>query len=64
MSIMDNVQPAVKKETGKVAAITGIGLILMWIVFGGVSDHRSHDLPDPSFLLCIGALHPDRKSVV
>ena len=25
MSIMDNVQPAVKKETGKVAAITGIG---------------------------------------
>ena len=29
MSIMDNVQPAVKKETGKVAAITGIGLILM-----------------------------------
>ena len=28
MSIMDNVQPAVKKETGKVAAITGIGLIL------------------------------------
>ena len=32
MSIMDNVQPAVKKETGKVAAITGIGLILMWIV--------------------------------
>ena len=33
MSIMDNVQPAVKKETGKVAAITGIGLILMWIVF-------------------------------
>ena len=34
MSIMDNVHPAVKKETGKVAAITGIGLILMWIVFG------------------------------
>ena len=33
MSIIENVQPAVKKETGKVAAITGIGLILMWIVF-------------------------------
>ena len=31
MSIMDNVQPAVKEETRKVAAITGIGLILMWI---------------------------------
>ena len=29
MSIMDNVQPAVKKETGNVAAITGIGLILI-----------------------------------
>lgn len=34
MSIMENVQPAVRKETGKVAAVTGIGLILMWIVFG------------------------------
>ena len=42
MSIMDNVQPAVKKETGKVAAITGIGLILMWIVFG-----LPHILPLP-----------------
>ena len=28
-SVMDNVQPAVKKETQRVAAITGIGLILM-----------------------------------
>ena len=25
MSIMENVQPAVRKETGKVAAVTGIG---------------------------------------
>ena len=29
-SVMDNVQPAVKKETQRVAAITGIGLILIW----------------------------------
>lgn len=28
-----NVQPAVKKETKKVIVITGIGLIIMWIVF-------------------------------
>ena len=34
MSIMDNVQPVVKKETGRVSAITGIGLLIMWIVFG------------------------------
>ena len=33
-SVMDKVQPAVKKETRRVAMITGIGLILMWIVFG------------------------------
>ncbi|MDD7219656.1 MAG: hypothetical protein PUI16_06695 [Clostridia bacterium] len=28
-----NVQPAVKKETKNVIVITGIGLIIMWIVF-------------------------------
>ena len=33
-SMMENIQPAVKKETERVAMITGIGLILMWIVFG------------------------------
>ena len=33
-SVMDNVQPAVKKETQRVADITGIGWILMWIIFG------------------------------
>ena len=30
---MREIQPAVKKETQNVAAATGIGVILMWIVF-------------------------------
>lgn len=29
-----NVQEAVKKETKRVAAITAIGVVLMWVVFG------------------------------
>ena len=45
MSIMDNVQPAVKKETGKVVAITGIGLILMWIVFGVLHAFMPQKVP-------------------
>ena len=32
-SILDNVQPAVKKETQRVVKITAVGLILMWILF-------------------------------
>lgn len=32
-SILDNVQPAVKKETKRVVEITAVGLILMWILF-------------------------------
>ena len=32
-SIFDKVQPAVKKETKRVVGMTGIGLILMWILF-------------------------------
>lgn len=32
-SILDNVQPAVKKETKRVVKITAVGLILMWIFF-------------------------------
>lgn len=32
-SILDNVQPAVKKETKRVVKITAVGLILMWIIF-------------------------------
>ncbi|MGN0314552.1 MAG: hypothetical protein ACI4EG_07160 [Fusicatenibacter sp.] len=33
-SFWDKVQPAVKKETRRVAVYTGIGVVLMWIVFG------------------------------
>ena len=32
-SILDNVQPAVKKETKRIIKITIAGLILMWILF-------------------------------
>lgn len=32
-SILENVQPAVKKETKRVVKITAVGLILMWILF-------------------------------
>lgn len=31
--LLENVQPAVKKETKRVVMITGAGLILMWILF-------------------------------
>ena len=31
--LLDNVQPAVKKETKRVVMLTGIGLVLMWILF-------------------------------
>lgn len=33
-NILANVQPAVKKETKKIAAGTFIGVALMWVVFG------------------------------
>ena len=32
-SILDNVQPAVKKETKRIIKITIVGLILMWFLF-------------------------------
>lgn len=32
-SILDNMQPAVKKETKRIIKITIVGLILMWILF-------------------------------
>lgn len=34
MNIFGEVQPAVKKETGHVAAYTAVGAVLMWVVFG------------------------------
>ena len=33
-SFMENVQPAVKKETKRVAISTVVGVILMWVVIG------------------------------
>lgn len=33
-NVFENVQEAVKKETKRVAVITAIGVVLMWIVFG------------------------------
>ena len=34
--VFDSVQPAVKKETKRVVGMTGIGLILMWILFAAL----------------------------
>lgn len=34
MSFLDNIQPAVKKETKRIAAGTIAGVVLMWIGFG------------------------------
>ncbi len=31
---MGKIQPAVKKETAKVALYTGVGLVIMWAAFG------------------------------
>ena len=31
--LFDNIQPAIKKETGKVATYTVVGVVLMWIAF-------------------------------
>ena len=33
MSLLENIQPAVKKETTRVIVITLLGLLLMWILF-------------------------------
>ena len=33
MSLLENIQPAVKKETKRVIVITLVGLILMWVLF-------------------------------
>lgn len=33
-NVFGNVQEAVKKETKRVAVITAIGVVLMWVVFG------------------------------
>ena len=38
--------PVVKKETGRVSAITGIGLLIMWIVFGVLHAFMPQKVPD------------------
>ena len=44
-NVMDKVQPAVRKETQRVAMITGIGLILMWIIFGVLHAFMPQKVP-------------------
>lgn len=44
-SILDNVQPAVKKETKRVIKITAAGLILMWILFAILHFAMSDKVP-------------------
>ena len=36
MSLLENIQPAVKKETKRVIVITLLGLLLMWILFAAI----------------------------
>lgn len=44
-NVMDKVQPAVRKETQRVAMMTGIGLILMWIIFGVLHAFMPQKVP-------------------
>lgn len=44
-SILDNVQPAVKKETKRIIKITIVGLILMWILFAVLHFAMSDKVP-------------------
>ena len=55
-SMMENIQPAVKKETERVAMITGIGLILMWIVFGVLHAFMPQKVPLDYTVFLGGAL--------
>ena len=43
--LLENVQPAVKKETKRVVMITGAGLILMWILFAILHFTMSDKVP-------------------
>ena len=44
-SVLNNIQPAVKKETKKVSVITIIGVILMWIVFAILHFIKPESIP-------------------
>lgn len=43
--VFDSVQPAVKKETKRVVGMTGIGLILMWILFAVLHFAMPDEVP-------------------
>ena len=43
--LLENVQPAVKKETKRVVMITGAGLILMWILFAILQFTKPDKVP-------------------
>lgn len=42
---LENIQPAVKKETKRVAASTAIGVILMWILFAVLHMSMPDSIP-------------------
>ena len=59
-SIFDKVQPAVKKETMRVAMITAVGLVLMWILFAGLECGLFYKKMEG--LDCV-SLGPDMKDI-
>lgn len=44
-SFFSDIQPAVKKESKKVAVMTGIGVILMWAVFAALHFFMPEKVP-------------------
>ena len=45
MSLLENIQPAVKKETKRVIVITLVGLILMWVLFAALHFIMPDEVP-------------------
>ena len=45
MSLLENIQPAVKKETKRVIVITLLGLFLMWILFAALHFFMPDKVP-------------------
>lgn len=44
-SFFSDIQPAVKKETKRVAVMTGVGVILMWVIFGALHFFVPEKIP-------------------
>lgn len=44
-SFFSDIQPAVKKETKRVAVMTGVGVVLMWVVFGALHLGMPEKIP-------------------